>query len=453
MTISRINPTAWGIGDKLTSAQMNGVDINTTYGLDRRAGQSDTLAAVITLSGAGRIIEKYAAGADADTTYLVSGANSVIDVAAITADRAYTLSNTNAAAGDRITVLNRSTSSYVTIKRNDGTTLVVLGGISTGYGQSSWCDLVHTGSNWVLCRSAWVAARAPVAFTNDGTFVVPPGVYYLDIDGFGGGGGGGGGGGATGSFVAPVGGGGGGGSHRRMRRAAVTPGETLNVVVGPGGAGGVGKTSGSASTAGANGGDSRVYRGSPATSLHVMPGAEGGLDGYTAVGAGFTMVAPGGRPVAPYSLDPARSHATVEGADIWWCYDATPGAGGRGITRVLDNLGASNDGQANGLGSFGGVGGDSGTTSTDYYGGGGGGGGGCGPEPNSIGFPASRGGAGGNGSSAASPTAGGAGFSGSANTGHGGGGGGGGGAANSGWANGGDGGTGGSGAVYLYPVR
>ena len=38
MTIQRVRPADWGIGEKLTSGQMNGVDTNTSYALDKRLG-------------------------------------------------------------------------------------------------------------------------------------------------------------------------------------------------------------------------------------------------------------------------------------------------------------------------------------------------------------------------------------------------------------------------------
>lgn len=51
MTISRAKPPGWGVGDKLTSAEQNQVDLNTTYALDKRAGQTDTLASNVTVTG------------------------------------------------------------------------------------------------------------------------------------------------------------------------------------------------------------------------------------------------------------------------------------------------------------------------------------------------------------------------------------------------------------------
>lgn len=52
MSISRVKPAGWGVNEKLTSGQQNLLDINVTYALDKRSGQSDTLASTVTVSGA-----------------------------------------------------------------------------------------------------------------------------------------------------------------------------------------------------------------------------------------------------------------------------------------------------------------------------------------------------------------------------------------------------------------
>ena len=56
MTISRVNGAAWAVGEKLTSAQANGLDLNGTYALDKRVSQTDTLQSIVSCSGAGRIV-------------------------------------------------------------------------------------------------------------------------------------------------------------------------------------------------------------------------------------------------------------------------------------------------------------------------------------------------------------------------------------------------------------
>lgn len=51
MTIAKVNPPTWGLGDKLTSAQANQIDTNLTYALDNRSGQTATLASTCTVTG------------------------------------------------------------------------------------------------------------------------------------------------------------------------------------------------------------------------------------------------------------------------------------------------------------------------------------------------------------------------------------------------------------------
>lgn len=51
MSITRVNPIGFALGDTFTAAQANGIDQNTTFGLDKRSGQTDTLASNITVTG------------------------------------------------------------------------------------------------------------------------------------------------------------------------------------------------------------------------------------------------------------------------------------------------------------------------------------------------------------------------------------------------------------------
>lgn len=55
MSITRANPNGWSTNDTLTSSQQNQVDTNTTYGLDNRSGQTDTLSSNITIASGGGI--------------------------------------------------------------------------------------------------------------------------------------------------------------------------------------------------------------------------------------------------------------------------------------------------------------------------------------------------------------------------------------------------------------
>lgn len=50
MTINRANTFGWATHEKLTSLQQNQVDLNTTYALDKRSGQTDTLSSVISIA-------------------------------------------------------------------------------------------------------------------------------------------------------------------------------------------------------------------------------------------------------------------------------------------------------------------------------------------------------------------------------------------------------------------
>lgn len=51
MTISRVKPANWSAYEKLTSAQINQVDTNTSYALDKRSGQTDTLSSGVLVDG------------------------------------------------------------------------------------------------------------------------------------------------------------------------------------------------------------------------------------------------------------------------------------------------------------------------------------------------------------------------------------------------------------------
>lgn len=61
MTIARVKTAGWALNEKLTSAQMNAVDLNVTNALDKRAGQTDTLNSVVTVGSSGEI--KFSSGA------------------------------------------------------------------------------------------------------------------------------------------------------------------------------------------------------------------------------------------------------------------------------------------------------------------------------------------------------------------------------------------------------
>lgn len=55
MSISRVKGAGWALNEKLTSAQQNNLDINVTYALDKRTGQTDTLDSEILVGTSGAI--------------------------------------------------------------------------------------------------------------------------------------------------------------------------------------------------------------------------------------------------------------------------------------------------------------------------------------------------------------------------------------------------------------
>lgn len=454
MSISRAKPAGWGIGDKLTSAEQNQVDTNTTYALDKRSGQTDTLESVVSCSGAGRLIDTYAAGADADTTYLVSGANAIIDVATLTADRVYTLSNTNAVAGDRITILNRS-SFYVTVKNAAATTLVTLGdAISSG--ESGWAEVLYTGSVWVLFRSAVPSKNnTEWTFTASATngFTAPRGVYRLLLIGCGAGGGGGAApAGNTSDNNYNTGGGGGGGARIRTAIVAVTPLSSYDVTIGIGGPGGN-------ADHGGDGGDTIFREGGGGTVLATFVGASGGkYKSSVSTSATTAYYTKGGHPsrlrgrllqVGSSSNSDTFISYTYSSSQPTIYLDSDEGHGGFGVDALGTVNGAAYNGTSNGYVTtfFGGTKGSTNSADGSKQSGGAGGGGGAGP------FGAGgNGGAGGTANNSGAAGNGGVGINAGANTGAGGGGAGAGGFGTS--AGGaGLGGNGGSGKLIIVALR
>jgi hypothetical protein len=125
-----------------------------------------------------------------------------------------------------------------------------------------------------------------ITFWDDGSysFVVPSGVYAVSAVAVGGGGGG-----CSGnpSSGGDGGAGGGGGALAYINSLAVTPGETLSVVVGAGGAGGA--ASPGTRTGGTAGGDSYLRRSS--TDLLLAKGGSGGGISTTSGGSGGSAAA------------------------------------------------------------------------------------------------------------------------------------------------------------------
>ncbi len=339
MTILRTYPAGWAIGEKLTSAQQNAIDIELTHCLDKRAAQVDTLASVVSLSGAGRIIGKYAVGSDSSLIYYVTGANSMLDVTTLTAERVYIMSNTGAQAGDSIVVLNRS-NFLLNIQDHSGNPIVSLGPSITDNAESLYCTIWHTGAGWILAESNRRPAVAQLAFTASGSLMIPRGVVAILPFACGGGGGGGGGASQTGSDVHHAGGGGGGGASLVSYPVPVTPQETLAINIGAGGSGG------SFDASGVGGGDTTITRGGVV--IFKAGGAMRGLRGratsipgpeafYWGLG-GLSVNSQGGVIPVPNTvqqdLGVLRQFRDAGGADAFPDFhrNDAPGSGGAGVT-------------------------------------------------------------------------------------------------------------------------
>lgn len=299
-------------------------------------------------------------------------------------------------------------------------------------------------------RTAWLKAHSPrlqaVVFTATGSIVIPERVVAIIGAGWGAGGAGGRGGVvATGTSKGASGGSGGGGSEYRVSPPVpVTPGETIDVVIGAGGSGL------DANNNGNPGGDSKIQR--AGADLAVFPGAGGGVAGDGTTGAGGVAYAAPGLPVRPGAGGGITDYATTGGRTVTTSADVAnlaaltprpPGAGGFGFGATTMTQGGMRNAYGSGVG---GAPGTVGATVSSYLGGGGGAGGGAGPGGN--------GGAGGNGppGTASVGNTGAFGTAAAANSGGGGGGGGGAGGCASAPSTGGTGGAGGSGKMTIFYV-
>ena len=148
MTISRVNAIGWGVGEKLTSAQQNALDINVTNAADKRSGQTDTVGTVWTMSGAGRLIDTSQVGFNGNINYTAGGGNRIIRVdSTITANRIYTLDTSGVQDGDRIGIYCEPSFNFtITVKNQAAVTLFELGNNADG----TWAELIYKGSSWRL---------------------------------------------------------------------------------------------------------------------------------------------------------------------------------------------------------------------------------------------------------------------------------------------------------------
>jgi hypothetical protein len=433
----------FGVGGKLASGDVNTLNTNVQMALDKRTGQTDALASIVSCGGAGRIVDSYAVGPDANTTFLLAGANSIINASgSVTVDRVYSLSNTGAVNGDRVMVIFSSANCAVTVKDNSGTTLIVLGAYVSGaaafasVGESSWADFVWNGS-WQLWRSSKPAILTSTTYTANGTWTCPRGVTLALLIGWGGGGGGGGSGGGS-TVVSPCsasGGGGAGGAQLVVQTVAVVAGTAYAVTIGTVGSGGTGGANGSN---GNDGGDTLFG------SLFTAAGAQGGGGGPGSTTS--SNIVQGGAPTR-LSRVPS-SYTNSQGPGL--VAPISPGCGGMGLNLVSGTLALQGCGSIQGFN--GGVAGVNGGTFGTAMGGGGGGGGGAGPG--GVGGAGSALGGGGSNTGAAA-SAGATGGSAAANSGGGGAGANGGGQNTGGGSvgTGGPGGSGGSGQLTVTPIR
>ena len=147
MAFTRAKPSGYSSGDKMTSTEANTIDVNAASALDARAGFTATLASVVTETDAGRLVPSVKVTTDGNATYTVADGIRRIDATTLTANREYTLSNTGAVLGDRVSVRNKSLTYTVTIRNAAATSLLVLGGPA---GEVNSAEFHHTGSVWEL---------------------------------------------------------------------------------------------------------------------------------------------------------------------------------------------------------------------------------------------------------------------------------------------------------------
>lgn len=438
-----MKPAGWGFGTKFAAADANGLDLNGTYALDKRASQTDDLGSVVSCTGTGRIVETYAAGANANTTYTAGTARNVVIGSGITANRVYTLSTAGAVTGDRI-FFQRTGGGTFTITIQDAgsnvlATLYPRAGINI-WGLPTCAEFLFDGTNWALLRTDGMYAGTAVTYLTSSSWDCPANVKEILVIGWGGGGGGAGGGyGSNTANATSSGGGGGGGAMKVVQRVSVVPGRSYNVNIGAGGPGfGV-------NTMGGNGGDTTIVDTTTSLAVFSALGAQGGSPGFSPAPTPNLSINGGGAP-SRLVTDPLNGSAPDQFVFPLFIRPQTQcGGPGGGFGTYSGKLaGPSPEGIA------GGSGGSMGAIAGSYPGGGYGGGGGAGPAGT-----AGLGGSGGAGNNVGggSGSVGNNGTNASANSGAGGGGGGGGGQGIVGNAACGNGGSGGSGFLCILPIH
>ncbi len=465
MSISRVKASGWGIGEKLTSSEMNDVDINPTKALDKRAGESDALMSFVVATGAGRVVDTVATGPDRDWTFHFGGngpsgsSARIVRIPTLTAARSYFMGISGATGGDRVLFYYDGTggtsSGYVDVKNTVGTALVRLGKLTHSspnlVAEAESAEIILSASEWRLIDAS--PGPRSVEFVSTTTWVCPPGIFSVELYGWGGGGGGGGGAGVSlpGGTSWGGGGGGGGGATSKTIRVDVVPKRSYDVVIGAGGSGGSGGIANTfshgAGNSGSNGGDTIFRETASGRVVARFPGAGAGAGGNVAVATHMFAFGRAGLTIAPPVSVVATGGVVGSGAAFitGWLH---PGMGGMGSNGGVPTGLFTHIGMPSAEGYTGGTGAAFGANIA-YPGGGPGGGGGAGPGGG--GAPAGSGGDGGAGSgdSPGSPAPTGA----AANTGAGGGGGGGGGQKGLANTTGGAGSAAGSGKLTLTMVK
>lgn len=403
MSIERVYSAGWGVGEKLTSAQMNGVDQALTYAVDKRSGQVDSLMSLVVATGAGRIVESIATGPDGNHHFTPLGHNQIVRIPTLTAARSYTLGHSGATGGDRILFYIEGTamtaSGYAEVTNAVGSGLYRLGGANpnatgTIYGVGEAAEFVFNGSSWQLLRGNGVGL-AVSEFVSDSDWICPPGVHSIMLEGWGGGGGGGHGavvtGVALGEIMLFAGGGGGGGAQAETMRIPVVPFERYRVAIGQGGTcpaaafAGLFEFGGALTVNGSPGGDTTLTRVSSGEVVARFKGAAGGGAGGWATATLVHHYARGGTQV-PRSNGTGLFYGSVASGGDLWPAAVDAGAGGNSASANVPTLLMWNYGMPSLRGFAGGGPGIYGTGPTAYdligYGfgfGAGGGGGGGGP--------------------------------------------------------------------------
>ncbi len=214
-----------------------------------------------------------------------------------------------------------------------------LDAISEGGGATTTTGTTTTGTTTAPPVGGSEIFPSPGTFS----FVVPPGVSTLTAELWGAGAGGGDGHrppGAPAGSTRGSGGGGGGGGYTSTT-LAVTPGETLTILVPAGGTGGV--LDGFNKLNGGNGGDSRILRG--AAIIADANGGTGGGAGHQICGLSFVggTGGPGGN-----GATATGSNGTAVTPDTT-CLAVAPGTGGAGAQGGNGNGGNGGADQSSGI--------------------------------------------------------------------------------------------------------